>query len=128
MLVERRDPPVGYAIPGGFVNVGESAETAALRELKEETNIIVDKMEQFRFYSDPKRDHRRHTASIVFRYVHPTTTTISMKKGDDAKNVVLVPLTDILTLNLAFDHKQILTEYIIHYHPLIAKHLRLIPS
>ena len=66
VLVRRRDPPRDlFAIPGGFVDVGESVEEAIVREVKEETNLSLDKLEQFRVYSDPSRDKRRHTVSVV---------------------------------------------------------------
>jgi 8-oxo-dGTP diphosphatase len=115
-LVFRRDPPSSYyAIPGGFVNVGETVESAAIREVKEETNLDLDKLEQFRVYSDPKRDSRRHTASVVFRCTANNVSRIH--GGDDAKRVELVKLRSALALRLAFDHYQIITEYIRHYHP-----------
>lgn len=70
LLVFRRDPPKDlFAIPGGFVDVGEAAELAVIREVKEETNLTVSHMEQFKLYSDPYRDKRRHTASMVFRTI-----------------------------------------------------------
>ena len=117
LLVFRRDPPSGYAIPGGFVNIGESVETAAIREVKEETNLSLHSLEQFRMYSDPARDKRRHTASIVFRCI--VTSVDGFKGGDDAKGVRLVPLKDVLNLPLAFDHKIILHDYIQRYHPTV---------
>lgn len=117
LLVFRRDPPSGYAIPGGFVNIGESVETAAMREVKEETNLSVHSLEQFRMYSDPARDKRRHTASIVFRCI--VTSVEGLRGGDDAKGVRLVPLKDVLNLPLAFDHKTILHDYIKKFHPTV---------
>ena len=116
VLVFRRDPPSGfYAIPGGFVNVGETVEAATIREVREETNLELDRLEQFRVYSDPRRDKRRHTASVVFRCVPKNST--GLRSGDDAKRVELVRLRDVLGLRLAFDHRQILTDYIRAYHP-----------
>lgn len=81
----------------------------------EETNLIPTAIEQFRVYSDPKRDKRRHTVSAVFR-CHVKSFS-ELKAGDDAKGVELVPLQKIDTLDLAFDHRQILKEYVAHFHP-----------
>jgi 8-oxo-dGTP diphosphatase len=115
LLVYRRDPPKDlFAIPGGFVNLGETVESAAMREVKEETNLTVAHLEQFRMYSDPTRDKRRHTASMVFRCV--VHSVASLHTGDDAKSVKLVPLKDLLQLQLAFDHRQILTDYLEKFH------------
>ena len=71
-------------------------------------------MEQFHVYSDPARDKRRHTVSVVFRCI--VKDIKNLKRGDDAKGVKVIPLNKVLELNLAFDHKQILTEYIQKYH------------
>jgi 8-oxo-dGTP diphosphatase len=116
VLIQRsdREEPT-YAIPGGFVDVGETVEAATEREVKEETNLHLQSLEQFRVYSDPKRDARRHTVSAVFRCVVNDFTDI--RRGDDAKSVVIVPLQEALKLNLAFDHRKILSDYILHYHP-----------
>ena len=69
ILVSRRDPPIKHAIPGGFVDVGETIEVATVREVMEETNLDLTSLEQFHVYSDPARDTRRHTVSVVFRCV-----------------------------------------------------------
>ncbi len=66
VLIKRKNPPHGWAIPGGFVDYGESLEEAAAREAKEETNLEVEDLRQFRAYSDPNRDPRFHTISMVF--------------------------------------------------------------
>ena len=66
VLIERKYPPHGWALPGGFVDYGESFERAAVREAQEETGIAVSDLRQFRTYSDPGRDRRMHTASTVF--------------------------------------------------------------
>ncbi|MFN7865327.1 MAG: NUDIX domain-containing protein, partial [bacterium] len=83
VLIERKNPPFGWAIPGGFLDYGESVETAAIREAYEEISLQVQLIEQFHVYSDPNRDARQHTISIVF---------IATAKGkpiaaDDAKKV-----------------------------------------
>ena len=118
VVVRRRDPPKGtHAIPGGFVDVGESVEAATIREVKEETNLNVARLEQFHVYSDPSRDKRRHTVSVVFRCV--VNDIRPMHKGDDAKGVELIKLTDLLKpeINLAFDHAMIFREYAKKLHP-----------
>jgi 8-oxo-dGTP diphosphatase len=115
VLVFRKDPPSDvFAIPGGFVSVGETAELAAIREVKEETNLTVMHLEQFKLYSDPVRDTRRHTASMVFRCV--VNSVLDLHTGDDAKKVVVIAIKDVLNLNLGFDHKIILMDYIKKYH------------
>jgi ADP-ribose pyrophosphatase YjhB (NUDIX family) len=66
VLIERKNPPHGWALPGGFVDYGESLEAAATREAKEETGLEVELLRQFHTYSDPGRDPRGHTVSTVF--------------------------------------------------------------
>ena len=105
VLIERKNPPHGWAIPGGFVDYGESFETAAIREAEEETSIKVTNLLQFRTYSDPKRDPRQHTASTVFiatGNTHPIA-------ADDAIRVELFSENELP--ELAFDHKKILSDY-----------------
>lgn len=115
VLVRRRDNPSDiYAIPGGFVDIGETVEHAAIREAKEETNLDVIKIEQFRVYSDPKRDKRRHTVSSVMRCA--VKSAAMLHRGDDAKSVEVIELKKVLNLDLAFDHELILREYINLYH------------
>ena len=106
VLIERKNPPAGWAIPGGFVDYGESLEDAARREAKEETGLDVTLVRQFHTYSDPARDPRQHTMSTVF---------IAAANGrpdgaDDALRAELFPLND-LPSPLAFDHAQILDDY-----------------
>lgn len=105
VLIERKNPPYGWALPGGFVDYGESYETAALREAKEETGLTVTELRQFHTYSNPDRDPRQHTASTVFigKAEHPP------KAGDDAANAMLAVETNLPTL--AFDHALILGDY-----------------
>ncbi len=106
VLIERQNPPFGWAIPGGFIDYGESAETAARREAQEETGLVVELISQFQVYSDPKRDSRQHTMSVVFL----ATATGEPKAGDDAKGLAIFPSWQIPT-NLCFDHDRILQDY-----------------
>ena len=121
VVVRRRDPPKDtHAIPGGFVDVGESVEAATIREVKEETNLNVARLEQFHVYSEPSRDKRRHTVSVVFRCIIDDIS--SLHKGDDAKGVDLIKLTDLFKpdVNLAFDHAEIFKQYARKMHPELA--------
>lgn len=111
VLVYRSQPPSEqYAIVGGFVNVGEEVEAAVVREVKEETNLDVTELRLLGVYSDPKRDARRHTASVV--YIGSVESTASLRSGDDAKSAVVVPIDRVLSLRLAFDHADILRDYL----------------
>lgn len=106
VLIRRKNPPHGWALPGGFVDYGESVETAARREALEETGLDVTLVRQFHTYSDPARDPRHHTASVVFI----ATATGSPTGGDDAAEAKIFQL-DNLPENIAFDHGQILADY-----------------
>jgi 8-oxo-dGTP diphosphatase len=106
ILIERKNPPLGWAIPGGFVDYGESVETSAIREAKEEVSLDVELLEQFYVYSDPQRDQRQHTISIVFI----ATAKGEPKAADDAKNLGIFPLWEIPD-HLCFDHQQIIRDY-----------------
>ncbi len=106
ILIERRNPPLGWAIPGGFVDYGETLEAAAIREAGEETGMELEDLRQFHAYSDPKRDPRGHTVSVVFTAVGRGVP----QAADDAKNVQIFPL-DRLPEDLAFDHASILSDY-----------------
>lgn len=106
VLVKRKNPPFGWALPGGFVDYGESLESAARREAKEETNLNVEGLAQFRAYSDPDRDPRQHTISVVFVAAAPGGVP---RAADDAAEVgVFTPGT---LPELAFDHARILKDY-----------------
>jgi 8-oxo-dGTP diphosphatase len=107
VLIERRNPPPGWALPGGFVEVGETLEQAAVREAKEETCLDVELLGQFHTYSDPRRDPRMHCISTVF----VAKATGTPRAEDDAKAVALYP-KDQLPDILAFDHRKILADYL----------------
>ena len=105
VLVERVNEPHGWALPGGFVDYGESCEHAIDREVFEETSLIIGGLEQFKVYSDPKRDPRQHVITVVF-----TGLPCGIPEaGDDAKTVKLFYLDNLP--ELAFDHKQIIEDY-----------------
>lgn len=105
VLIERKNPPYGWALPGGFVDYGESFETAAAREAQEETGLEVENLRQFRTYSDPTRDARMHTASTVF-IAQAQGRPIA---GDDAGTAAL--FNEVSLPELAFDHAKILADY-----------------
>ena len=106
VLIERKNIPHGWAIPGGFVDYGESLETAAAREAKEETSLDVELIEQLHSYSDPKRDSRFHTISTVFIAKGQGTP----KAEDDAKTAAIFREKN-LPAPIVFDHGQILKDY-----------------
>ena len=106
VLIERRNPPHGWAIPGGFVDVGETMEHAAIREAQEETTLNVTLVCLLGLYSHPSRDARGHTVTAV--YVAQARGT--PHAADDAKNVQLFTL-DNLPQQLAFDHALVLEDY-----------------
>jgi 8-oxo-dGTP diphosphatase len=106
VLIERKNEPFGWALPGGFVDYGETVETAAQREAQEETGLLVELVEQFHVYSDPNRDPRQHTMSVVFI----ATAIGEPKAGDDAKGIGIFEPWQMPT-NLCFDHERILRDY-----------------
>jgi 8-oxo-dGTP diphosphatase len=106
VLIKRRFPPPGWALPGGFVEYGETVEAAAMREAHEETGLHVRLTELFGVYSDPRRDPRRHTIAIVF-LGEATGTPLG---GDDAAEAAVFT-ADTLPAPLAFDHGRILQDY-----------------
>ncbi len=105
VLVRRARPPLGWALPGGFVDVGETVETAARREVLEETGLVVTGLELLGVYSDPARDPRGHTASVVFIAGARGTPC----GGDDAAEAAWFPLQALPPL--VFDHAEILRDY-----------------
>lgn len=107
VLIERRNAPYGWAIPGGFVDYGETLEDAARREAKEETSLDVTLKKFLYSYSNPARDPRQHTISAVFI----ATAKGTPQAADDAKNLRIFKPSE-LPKEMAFDHAQILTDYL----------------
>lgn len=116
VLVERKNPPYGWALPGGFVDYGESLEDAAIREAKEETSVTITSPRQFKAYSNPERDPRQHIISFVF---DANISVGQLEAKDDAAKVAVFDIEalvksitcDEIHLPLAFDHAKIITEY-----------------
>ncbi|MBD3194177.1 MAG: NUDIX domain-containing protein [Candidatus Lokiarchaeota archaeon] len=109
VLIKRKNPPFQgeYALPGGFVDMGETVEAACIRESKEETNIKVKIRQLIGVFSEPERDPRGHTVSIAF-LCEPATEKEKPKAQDDAAYLELIPLDKVLNLKLAFDHLKII--------------------
>jgi len=105
VLIKRKNPPHGWALPGGFVDYGESYETAAVREAEEETGLAVKDLQQFRTYSEPDRDPRQHTASTIFIARADAQPTA----GDDAAEAKLFTKENLP--ELVFDHSKIVADY-----------------
>ena len=106
VLISRKNPPYGWAIPGGFVDYGETLENAAVREAKEETSLDVILLRQFHTYSDPARDPRQHTISTVF-----IATAAGTPVGADDASEAKLFTKDNLPEKIAFDHRAILNDY-----------------
>lgn len=107
VLVERKNPPHGWALPGGFVDYGEACEDAAVREAKEETGLDVLLTGLLGVYSDPGRDPRFHTMSVV--YTAQAKDVSLLAAGDDAGKAQFYPLDGLPPL--AFDHGRIVADY-----------------
>ncbi len=108
VLIQRSNPPFGFALPGGFVDYGESLEEAVKREMKEETDLDLEDLKQFHTYSEPGRDPRFHTIATVFI----AKAKGRPKAGDDAASLKIMKLDEIEKLNFAFDHKKIIQDYL----------------
>jgi ADP-ribose pyrophosphatase YjhB (NUDIX family) len=108
VLVERSNPPFGFALPGGFVDYGESLEEAVRREAAEETGLELSDLRQFHTYSDPSRDPRFHTVSTVFA----AKAEGAPRAGDDAAAVRVVKPEEVPGLVFAFDHGKVLADWL----------------
>ena len=106
ILIERKNPPYGWALPGGFVDYGESLEMAAKREALEETSLHILNLQLVGCYSDPARDNRMHTISSVFA-AEGTGTPLA---ADDAATLRIFPLEHLPEI-LCFDHGKIIEDY-----------------
>ena len=112
VVIKRKNEPLGFALPGGFVDIGESVEEAVVREMKEEISLDVEIKSLLGVYSDPKRDKRFHIASVVFvckAYGDPLG-------ADDAKEAAIANLKLFNFNELVFDHPKIISDYISKYY------------
>ncbi len=108
VFIERKNPPYGIALPGGFVDIGESCEDALVREMKEEVSLDVTIESLLGVYSDPARDERFHTVSAVY-VCHAQGIP---KAADDAKKVFIYTIDNIPLSKLQFDHAKIINDFI----------------
>ncbi len=111
VLIERLNTPLGYALPGGFIDINETVERAAIREMKEETNLDVELVGILGVYSKPDRDPRFHTMSVTF--VAKAKDMKKLKAGDDAKKANLYPL-EKLPKKLCFDHGKMIEDFMLY--------------
>ncbi|MGH7909850.1 MAG: NUDIX domain-containing protein [Thermodesulfobacteriota bacterium] len=111
LMIRRKKEPFKnrLALPGGFIDEGETAEEAAKREILEETSLEVEPIEILGVYSDPKRDPRKHIMSVVFVGI---VTGGTEKPGDDAQGIEWKELDELNASELAFDHMQIIRDYV----------------
>ncbi len=107
LLIRRRNPPIGWALPGGFVEYGETVEDAVRREISEETGLELENLRQFHVYSDPRRDPRCHCISVVFS----ARGKGEPRAGDDAADFRFISLDSIPDSEIVFDHAQILADF-----------------
>ena len=115
VLIQRKYSPLGLALPGGFVDIGESVEEAVIREMKEEISLDVTIQSLLGVYSNPKRDKRFHTASVVY-ICKAYGTPLGADDAKEAKVVILEDLQKELK-KLVFDHGNIVSDYLKQYHP-----------
>jgi len=106
VVIERHFEPKGHALPGGFVDVGESTEAAAIREAMEETNLKVEICGLIGVFSEPSRDPRRHVVSVAY-LAEVAEDSPDLKAGDDAKAARWLSYGDRKSINWCFDHKDI---------------------
>ncbi len=111
LLIERRFPPPGFALPGGFVDADETVEQAVCRETLEETGLVVTRLRQLHCYSDPRRDPRQHTAGVIFE----VESSGEPKAGDDAAACHWFALDALPPL--AFDHGAIVEDFKARRYP-----------
>jgi ADP-ribose pyrophosphatase YjhB (NUDIX family) len=109
ILIQRKNPPLGWALPGGFVDYGETVEQAAVREAKEETGLDITIKSCLGVFSNPERDPRLHTISTVF-IAHAFGDPVA---GDDAAALRIFRISE-LPSDMAFDHRDILNRFIMH--------------
>ena len=109
ILIKRKNNPYKdhWALPGGFVDYGETTESAAIRESKEETSIDIDLIKLFNVYSAPDRDPRGHTVTVAYLAIGDFN---QMKADDDAKEINVFSFKDLKSIDLAFDHEDILND------------------
>jgi 8-oxo-dGTP diphosphatase len=105
LLIKRKNPPFGWALPGGFMDTGETVQEAVIRELREETGLMADKIKLINVVSDPKRDPRFHAVSIVFAVMSFTGEACA---ADDASELDWFSFEEIQNMEIAFDHKELL--------------------
>lgn len=110
VIIKRSNPPFGWALPGGFLDYGESLESAVKREAEEETGLQLEELKQFHTYSEPGRDPRFHTIGTVFLAKAKGTP----RAGDDAADLKVVSAKEAIKMGLAFDHKSIISDYIMY--------------
>jgi len=108
VLIERKNPPFGHALPGGFVDIGERVEDALKREMQEEVQLDVEIVDLLGVYSDPNRDPRFHTVSIVYICKADKNPVAA----DDAKTAAVISLKDLQHMDLVFDHNEIISHYL----------------
>ena len=108
LLIQRKNPPHGWALPGGFIDYGEAAETAAVREVMEEVQLAVELERQFHTYSAPDRDPRQHTLSVVF-VAEELAPDAAPRAADDATECAFFGPDELP--ELAFDHAQVLDDF-----------------
>ena len=108
VLIDRLNPPHGTALPGGFMDIGETIEACLKREMSEEIGLDVEIIKLLGLYSDPKRDPRFHTVSAVY-VCRAFSTPVA---GDDAKSTKVVSLEALKNEHFVFDHQQIVSDYL----------------
>lgn len=107
LMILRKNPPKGWALPGGFIEYGETAEQAAARELQEETGLQASRLRLIGVYSDPDRDTRYHTLTVAFAVAVSGT----LRAGDDALEACWFPIGELPDL-IAFDHRRVIADAI----------------